>query len=250
MGAKLLYCTEGREEFHEEDLDEKKPTTEDEEEELEELRRAQAHGETAGADVSIATKKTFSKPKRVPPLCVVGEDGCGAFFEFFLNTFGRCDTWHTCNGDVPLLLSRKIGPFQHASLQTLAVSNRRMQNDPHATIELRGPILPCALQELVSTTARRMRQDTTEKCHPSDEKVGSHYFVVHIQAHDGKGNGTLNDTDTAGSRWLNSGATMSGKLEATPRECELGQVVGMIVWDIPRPNMISYKTEPAAGLVP
>jgi hypothetical protein len=257
MGAKLLYYSQEREEFNEECLDKKKPATEDEANELEELRRAQAHGETAGADVSIATKKASSKPKSVPPLCVVGDDGCAAFFEFYLNTFGRCDTcWRTCNGDVPLLLSRKIGPYQHASLQTLAVSNRRstdsQQNDPHAAIELRGSILPCALQELVSTAARRMMQDTTEeKSQPSpDDNVGSHYFVVQVQTHDEKVHATPNDKGTAGSGWLNNGATMSGKLEAAPSECEHGQVVGMIVWDVVRPNMIAYKTEPAAVLVP
>jgi hypothetical protein len=95
-----------------------------------------------------------------------------------------------------------------------------------------------------------MRQETTEKCQSSDENVGSHYFVVQVQAHDGKENATLNDTDIAGSRWLNHGTSMSGKIEAAPRECELGQVVGMIVWDVVRPNMIAYKTEPAAGLAP
>lgn len=253
MGAKLLYYNEGREKFNEV-MRSNKPSTEDEANELEELRRAQAHGETAGADVSIATKKASAKsPRSVLPLCLVGEDDCAAFFEFYLNTFGRCDTWRTGNGDVPLLLSRKIGPFPHASLQSLVVSNRRagsQANDPHAAIELRGPILPCALQELVGTAALRMMQDTTAKNQPSDDEVGSHYFVVQVQTHDGKDRPTsVNATGTGGSHWLNDGANMFGKLEAAPSECEHGQVLAMIVWDVVRPNMMAYKTEPAVGLV-
>ena len=171
MGAKLFYSYDQKVEFEEAVLERRKAekTTQDEtdnvHQELEALRRAQAHGQTAGADVSIATKtKTTTKsPRSVPPLCLIGDEDCFAFFEFYLNTLGRGTTWLQGNGDVPLLLSRKVGPFAHASLQSLPVTSRReasesqdkSTDDNHAAIDLRGPILPCAMVELVCTAASR-----------------------------------------------------------------------------------------------
>jgi len=269
MGAKLVYYHDRNVEFEEAVLERKKPekVTEDETEEvhqeLEALRRAQAQGETAGADVSIATKTkatTVTSPRSVPPLCLVGEDDCSVFFEVYLNTLGRHSTWLKGNGDVPLLLSRKVGPFAHSSLQSLSVTSRREANDEttdhHAAIELRGPILPCAMEELVCTATSRMVQDTPEKGQPSrgqEDDVGSHYFVVQAQAHDGEERPSVDSatTGSAGSRWLNDGSDMYERLsvnEDGASQCDYGEVVSMIVWDIARPNMIAYKTEPRLAL--
>lgn len=271
MGAKLFYHHDKSVEFEESVMERRKAEkkvaeneTEEVHQELEALRRAQAHGETAGADVSIATKTksaaTMKSPRSIPPLCLVGEDDCFAFFEFYLNTMGRDSTWVKGSGDVPLLLSRKIGPFMHASMQSLTVTSRRetnestSQQDHHAAIELRGPILPCAMAELISTAASRMMQDTTTtgKSHSSgdhEDDVGSHYFVIQAQAHDGEERTSVDSatTGTASSRWLNDGSGLFDVLAANkdgPNECEHGEVVSMMVWDIARPAMIAYKTEP------
>lgn len=272
MGAKLFYYHDRNAEFDEAVLERNKPKkkvnkdeTEAVHEELEALRRAQARGETAGADVSIATKtKAVTKsPCSVPPLCLIGDDDCATFFEFYLNTLGgRCRTWIKGKGDVPLLLSRKVGPFVHASMQSLVVSSRRQarqsheksgdQEHHHAAIELRGPILPCATEEILCYTASRMIRDVEGKSGaPSRQAddVGSHYFVVQAQPHDGDEypNTDSATTGTAGSRWLNDGSEIYENLSSNddkPSGCELGEVVRMVVWDIARPKMIAYKSDP------
>ena len=270
MGATLLYFQKDGGEFEESILEHKKPQSlkdesEEVHQELEALRRAQAHGETAGADVSVATKTRTAaskSPRSVPPLCIMGEDDCAAFFEMYLNTLGRYDTplssWCKGNGDVPLLLSRKVGHFLHASLQSLVVTSRREESDSsqhteekamdrHASMELRGPILPCALQELIGAAASRMMEDTTENKQPSkDDDVGSHYFVVQLQTHDGEERPRVDSTTTgtAGSGLMNDGDNICSSLaDEGPSNCEYGEVVNMAVWDIARPNMIAYKTE-------
>jgi hypothetical protein len=63
--------------------------------ELAALRRAQAFGETVGADVSVAIKaKNVAGPKvslgTVPPLYITGWDDCAAFFEVYLNLGTTC----------------------------------------------------------------------------------------------------------------------------------------------------------------
>jgi hypothetical protein len=157
--------------------------------ELEALRRAGAQGETVGAEISVSMKKQRSKaksgagnicPRSPQPLFVAGDDDCLAFYEFFLNHLGKLcsissDTVQpkdTSSTDVPLLLSRLSGPFLHASLKTLAVSNRReeqhrfLQGDladdreksgesieAHSSVEVRGPILPSAVRDLLHASA-------------------------------------------------------------------------------------------------
>ena len=267
----LVYYHDRNVEFDEAVLERNKPKknvnkdeTEAVHEELEALRRAQAHGETAGADVSISTKTkaTTKSPRSVLPLCLIGEDDCATFFEFYLNTLGgRYRSWINGNGDVPLLLSRKVGPFMHASMQSLVVSSRRQARQAHeksgddhhhAAIELRGPILPCAVEEVVCYAASRMMKDVEDKGGASSgqaDDVGSHYFVVQAQPHDGDEypNADSATTGTAGSRWLNEGSDIYENLSSNgdkPSGCEQGEVVSMVVWDIARPKMIAYKTDP------
>ena len=269
MGAKLVYYHDRNVEFEEAVLERRKPEkvaqdeTEEVNQELEALRRAQAHGATAGADVSISTKTKAAQksPRSLPPLCLLGEDDCIAFFEYYVNTLGRSSNWFKGNGDVPLLLSRKVGHFVHASLQSLAVTSRREANDPHdksndhhhAAIQLCGTILPCAMEDLLCTAASRMVQDNTENVQPCkghDDDIGSHYFVVQAQIHDGeeRPNVDSSTTGTAGSRWFNDGVDLCSTIAAIengPNDCEHGEVVSMVVWDVARPDMIAYKTEPS-----
>jgi hypothetical protein len=81
------------------------------------------------------------------------------------------------------------------------------------------------------------------------DDVGSHYFVVQAQPHDGDEypNADSATTGTAGSRWLNDGSEIYENLSSNddkPSGCELGEVVRMVVWDIARPKMIAYKSDP------
>ena len=115
--------------------------------ELEALRKAQVHGETAGADVSVKIKKSNnenSNSNKGPDICdnctgpllLSGLDDVALFFEVYFNTHGRLSTLldqeslHNANAtkkiqaqqrsqDVPLILCRSVGPFANATRKLL-----------------------------------------------------------------------------------------------------------------------------------
>lgn len=250
--------------------------------ELEALRRAQAHGETTGAEISVSVRpsKRSNKPRpqNLPPLYLLGQDDCNIFFELYLNTISREEgSWRTGSGPVPVLLSRGLGPFRHASLQSLRLvktnSRRRRgqgngvaQEDDsgkqHSFVDVRGPILPCAIQELVGAAAGRMMDHSknspvvanSKDEHGGDddnEEVGSHYFVLQATTHDGRPptataarlQDAASTTGSAGCRGLNrvksNGMDRSGGKTEAP-SCG---AVKMAVWDIARPNVVAYKRE-------
>ena len=130
--------------------------------ELEALRKAQVHGETAGADVSVKIRKgnnENSNSNKGPdagdictgPLLLSGLDDVGAFFEIYFNTQGRLATFigeaskvntqattkpRTLQQpqDVPLILCRSLGPFANATQKSLSVfpaesPTERKEND-------------------------------------------------------------------------------------------------------------------------
>lgn len=114
--------------------------------ELVELRRAQARGETLGAD--IAVQSAMGK-RRVPVLTVRGLDDCDALLEVYMNRYGQTmgtmqDTATTAGAtimtstDVPKLLCRHLGPFLHSALHKLRPSGKGWM----------GSVLPCAVREL------------------------------------------------------------------------------------------------------
>ena len=147
---------------------------------LEAIRQAQAFSETAGADVSVSTKSvTRTLNRKIPTLYVRGDDDCAAFFEIFMNI-------HDTN-EIPTLLTRRVGRFLHASIKTLSVTHRREGHhmakdsscDNNATLELRGPILPCAINELMHATAVQITDSAgIEVCSNDNIESGSYYCIL------------------------------------------------------------------------
>jgi hypothetical protein len=157
--------------------------------ELVALRRAQASGETVGADVSISIKPVtnnnnwlLKSPKRIPPLRVTGIDDCSAFFEVYYNTCGQIGTRaigsspHLSSSpppelglhhDVPLLLCRKLGPFLHSSVKSLLTTKKRKfratthdgYGDGYASINIHDILLPCAVHDLICALVWAMKAD-------------------------------------------------------------------------------------------
>jgi hypothetical protein len=161
---------------------------------LEALRRAQAYGETAGADVTVKFKakhnnnniaskgSSTDKNQKLPPLMLQGMDDVDLFFEVYLNSLGGVDmssfattTNDNTNNDLPWILCRQVGPFAHASLKSLTFhppttkqqqkQTQEKTNDDYATLEIYAgrymsvPILPCAIRELTSVLAKGMAAD-------------------------------------------------------------------------------------------
>jgi hypothetical protein len=119
---------------------------------------------------------------RLPPLFVYGDDDCATVYELLMNTYGLSvgleESTASKSGsesvalDVPLLLCRSLGPCMHTTLRTLSFSSRRncgylnqMQTNikrdtnSKAALELRGPILPCALRDMTCAVVNFMMID-------------------------------------------------------------------------------------------
>jgi hypothetical protein len=192
---------------------------------LEALRKAQAFGETAGADVSVSTKLgKRSTSRKVPALYMTGDDDCAAFFEIYMNSRDP--------NELPTLLSRRVGPFLHASIKNLRITHRREEHpistasssESCASLELRGPILPCAISELMQATAAKMSQDalSSGSSHSSKgEEIGSHYFVVQA---------SQIDVSVYHSSCLLNDATNSNSVSTR-------------LWDVSRNKVVTFKWE-------
>ena len=124
---------------------------------------------------------------RFPPQFVHSDDDCATVYELLLNTYGLSvgleETKASKSGsasvalDVPLLLCRSLSPCMHTTLRTLSFSSRRncgylnqmqtngsnIQRDINsiskAALELRGPILPCALRDMTCAVVNFMMID-------------------------------------------------------------------------------------------
>ncbi|KAL3827688.1 hypothetical protein ACHAXA_000561 [Cyclostephanos tholiformis] len=168
------------------------------------------------------------------PLFVSGDDDCAAVYELLLNTCGLSvvgpemgkpkakpsNDASVVPSDVPL----SLGPCVMWTLRTLSVSSRRdcsymnqvlhnktKQQQPSsskASLELRGPVLPCALRDMTCAMINAMLLDKStlkgqssirlEAREPFSEKNGSnetnagstgsstHQFVMFSQAHEGE----------------------------------------------------------------
>lgn len=249
-------------------------------EDLEALRRATTQGQTVGAGVSISMFKRARRSEDAsksnlsfPPLLILGHDDCMAFFELYTNTFGMLDvtTENEPSHDVPLLISRYFGPMQYMTLRHLTSStygdqkNDWPQNSTDKAhhlsfVDLHGPILPCALQDIISASAahfflHKNRYGTNEQVSESfvDENVlGSHYFMLNLSGHGSyavQGSKHLRSPSamlgSPSSMWFNG---LSQILEndvnehSSLMEHKYGKYNSMAVWDVNRPNSIAYKS--------
>jgi hypothetical protein len=215
------------------------------------------------------------------PLYCVGYNDCSAVFELFTNTCGlslssdnspfehRFDS--EVSSDVPLLLCRSLGPGMHFTLKTLCVSGRRDYGymnqmssskeehkldttDFRTTLELRGPILPCALRDLTCSLIDWMLQDRhhtqsvsnqTSKPKANDEGVGSHHFALFLQSHEGECTALGPNPTGLSSASLFNGSIISVDQNETStwHECSHGELLNVMVWDIHRANFVSYNSK-------
>jgi hypothetical protein len=247
--------------------------------ELVALRRAQAFGQTVGADVSVRVHSRVGgghslpsrSPKRIPPLYMTGLDDCAAFFEIYYNTFGdmragnlyfhsKANEWPQ---DVPLLLCRKLGPFLHSTLksarstmrQTKTVAFGECASDPPAStlLSLQGYILPCAMRDIISASVNVLlaneasRDDDEGKSAVEVENMaGTHHFAIRPTAYSGEdaaGNvkpGTIGSYSSKGMNGDYSVLQQSEDIDET-QYCKHDEILMLAVWDMQRSNSLAYK---------
>ena len=247
------------------------------------------------------TKFGQAKNTAVPPLFVCGEDDCSAVYELLLNSYGLSINHGTGQQqrayqsatpstlDVPLLLCRSLGPCMHTTLRTLSVSSRRdaaytdqlypkVSSDvdnkeldqqksianSKANIELRGPVLPCALRDMTCAMVDLMMLDKRKQDYSSfgrldkysgkhnrgDEGVNmiSYQFAFFPQSHEGESS-ILSPTSTGSSSSIyfnGSNIPLSSKEDHSSggvgdwSECNHGDFVNVLVWDISRKSVVSF----------
>jgi len=213
--------------------------------------------------------------KRSVPMYILGTRDCLRYYEYFLNTLGSqlsCHAFplghtHTPKRvcDVPLLLCRSLGPCRHTTLKTLSSFVRIRVDDTntanhHESCEFRGPIMPCAVKEMLSATAHALVLDSKNGSIKSkniqkerNNNIGSHYFVAHLQCHQGeevkesvKESIKSNRMGLNGLLLANDGMD-SLQEDTTNSICRRGDYLSTAVWDITRPSSIMCKrdkTEP------
>ena len=190
--------------------------------------------------------------------------------------------------DVPLLLYRSLGSCLLFTLNTLGISSRQdcanmnqvgqqntmsgrtnaqKQQRPtfasKATIELRGPVLPCALRDmtcaminvmLLDKYAQRDEDDSsTTACDDSSNNnnaaASTHQFVMLLQSHNGECSVT-NPKSTGSSSSLGFNGSqipllpeeiLGSPVTALWRECELGHRVNMLAWDISCSELVPFQ---------
>ena len=195
--------------------------------------------------------------------------------------------------DVPLLLYRSLGSCLLFTLRTLSISNRRdcanmnqvgqqstmsgrtnsqKQQRPtsftsKATIELRGPVLPCALRDMTCAMINLMLLDkyaqrdedgsSTTACDDNSSNnnaaASTHQFVMFLQSHNGECSVTTpKSTGSSSSLGFNGsqipllleeglGGDNDSPVTALWRECELGHRVNMLAWDISCSELVPYQ---------
>jgi hypothetical protein len=149
-------------------------------EQLRALRNA-AH---VGADVMILSRKRARKVNVL--LLFTGVKDCHSFYEMYLNRIGNllclpnieyrgaAKLFRHNDVDVPLLLNRSLGPCLRSCLSRRTVTSHKIHHDwiddvmikndealtnYHSSIELRGPILPCSVRELLTSTILTLYAD-------------------------------------------------------------------------------------------
>ncbi|CAB9516134.1 expressed unknown protein [Seminavis robusta] len=173
--------------------------------------------------------------------------------------------------DVPVLICRGLGPFANATMKSLTASgaphfgqNQEGEGDQntheYASLEIQGgPILPCAIMELLQGLAQIMLTDhkrnppkDAEMSHDGDALVSSHSLILRAvpgaakkQAEEfAQKHGIVGG---AGSQKLNNGhpkGNLEGDGDKRPSQIPSGLILGTSVWDILHPGAIAYKLEP------
>lgn len=213
------------------------------------LRRAQALGQTVGADVSISIKtKTNAvpsiSPKRIPPLVVIGWDDCAVFLEVYLNCCGNMHTpstlKDTVHGTLPTLVSRSLGPFLHSSMERLSVTKKQSrQSKGDYLLEVEGMILPCAVRGLLSAAIGAVRTSCQSKS--SDTEENQHRVLIRCSPHEGTAERYVEGAiGRHSSKGMNSDRATS-VLHGSGNNISCGEYVSVATYDSDRPEVLSFK---------
>lgn len=186
---------------------------------LEALRKAQAYGEVAGADVSVKikakqnskmdTKKGIDSTLSNLAISLTGFDDVACFYEAYYNLHGKVREDCIPSQLPQLLAPRGLGSFLHSTKTKLQVfpakPNKSSKNDqkrsPYfysqvsGTLELQGIVLPGTIRRLVGVAAAQVEKEQKRLAtlnqkdsfltirSPSRQKPtepqDSHYIVLH-----------------------------------------------------------------------
>lgn len=254
------------------------------------LRRSQARGLTVGAEVSVSLGgkqcRKYQPEQEILPLRLVGMDDSSMFCEMFLNFTGLNEVDYryqhskgiktkklgNVNMDVPLLLCRKLGPFLHASIQTVSVLQTKADDaedqvdESFATVSLRGYLLPCAIRDLVGASVNLMKAHgrAADKIaggtNPDPNDNRSHHLVVRTHVHTENSVSSAADV-TVGLKSRKHGSNSSELLNGdwdlinhlhgvnpVPPYCSNNETLMLAIWDATRPESIAFKLEASSLL--
>jgi len=211
--------------------------------ELVALRREQAMGKTVGADISFKTvakaknRKTRISPRRLPPLVISGEDDCACFAEWYLNSYGALTQ---DPNPLPVLLSRSVGPFLHASLKQSRFQRvARFQEKP--ALLMKGFVLPCALREKLNRLTEMISSVEPKKGHDTAS------ISIRFRTHSGHDAVPVEGGIGGPSSILFNGGKQE-KFATDIRKhnglcCEFGEAASECVINPSRPNDLTMKVE-------
>jgi len=140
------------------------------------------------------------------------------------------------------------------------IRQEQQSSSARAALELRGPMLPCALRDLTCAMVNLMlldkyKQDQVGSIiqpHVDDESdagTSSHQFAMFLQAHEGECSIlTPKSTGSSSSFHFNgSNVPLLPKqgdrigASAAWRECRHGDFISVLVWDISRESVVSFN---------
>jgi hypothetical protein len=235
--------------------------------ELEALRRAQAFGESAGADVYVKIKKprqssVLSMPHRHEAMRLCGWDDVRVFFEVYLNTLGNISPSFSIEGTQPLptlMCHHAMGPFENSSIRSLGIfpsspeaeegssENTGQDSSTCVSFEIRGSILPSVARELLMVGRNCLLKDEANRpsvAADTDDASRaqdlSRYIVLKV--HKSTKTKRRSYDRAKDSLVLNQGKA-EGKHSKTLLECSIGKSVTMAVWDSSRQDVVACKLE-------
>ncbi len=239
---------------------------------LEALRKAQAFGEVAGAEVAIKIKAHKKGEKLAASqslaITLAGYDNVASFFEVYFNRFGRVqDKDDVVPRTFPKLFCPiELGPFWHSSFKVLEVypvKPKAMEAIPNGILEVHGAvILPSLIRRLLALSASKL--SVLHSNHPTEsspltirsplkEKAGSHYVVLHTVEEEesilvrpkASKKGMERASILFNSIDINNDVEEEGDSDGVTNqslsECRSGTTLQLIVWDISRRNVAACK---------
>ncbi|KAL3919668.1 MAG: hypothetical protein SGILL_003642 [Bacillariaceae sp.] len=252
---------------------------------LEALRRAQAFGESAGADIQVKIKKqrqSSVQPTQhlFKPIRIVGWDNVSVFFEVYLNGFGRrvapLPLMNETHSELPVLICASgLGPFDNSTMKRARILpvppetsdstpiDAQMQDQVSTlSFEVCGTILPCTMRKLLIAGRNFLLEDEANRSSPltnveaapqpqdeAQKQDSSRYIVLHSMRSKNTNRKSKSFDRCKESIVLNQGVLENGDSEVAIFECPLGKSLSMAVWDISREEVAACKLEGAASIL-